>query len=80
MSGGSSDFKTTDHFTGSGTAVWFSYYKSRRVLGGPLVWNSAAFSKTITSLNYHYKFRIMFTVVFGDNFSGDFRYTVANYT
>lgn len=61
------NFKTTDRQIFNYVKIFFSYYLNRRVLGGPLVWNSAYFEKTFT-LNPHYKFNIKFTVVLGDSF------------
>lgn len=41
----STDFSTTDTFSGTaGSKIYFSYYLGKRVLGGPLVWNKAIFT------------------------------------
>ncbi|CAK71463.1 unnamed protein product (macronuclear) [Paramecium tetraurelia] len=75
ITNGGSDFTTSDGFLSTNIKVYFSYYMGKRVLGGPLVWNSATFTKPYT-LNPHYKFRFKFTLVLGDEFSGDFQYTI----
>ncbi|CAD8156620.1 unnamed protein product [Paramecium pentaurelia] len=75
MTTGGTDFKTSDHFLSTNIVVYFSYYMGKRVLGGPLVWNKATFTKTYT-LNPHYQFRLKFTLVLGDNFQGNFQYTI----
>ncbi|CAD8159995.1 unnamed protein product [Paramecium octaurelia] len=79
-SSSATDFQTTNTFIGSGPTIYFSYYLGKRVLGGPLVWNKAIFTQNFV-LNPHYKFRIKFTLVLGDDFvnAGDFRYTVGGF-
>lgn len=59
--------------------MYFSYYLGKRVLGGPIVWYKATFTRTFT-LNPHYKFRLKFTLVLGDNFAGNFQYTVGGFS
>jgi hypothetical protein len=80
MSGGTNDFKTTDTYFSSPTP-YFGYYQalgvSKRVLGGPLIWNKATFTQTFSTPKPHYKFNLKFKVVLGDDFSGDFRYSIA---
>lgn len=51
----------------------------KRVLGGPLVWHEATFTKPYT-LNPHYRFRLKFTLILGDGLDGDFRYNIGGFT
>lgn len=77
----STDFTTSNTFINpNGPTIYFSYYLGKRVLGGPLVWNQAAFTQNFV-LNPHYKFRIRFSLILGDGLSssGDFRYTVGGF-
>jgi hypothetical protein len=60
MTGGDNDFKTSDHYLGS-PLVFFGYYEElipKRVLGGPMIWNKATFTKTFLSLKPHYSINI----------------------
>ncbi|CAD8157585.1 unnamed protein product [Paramecium pentaurelia] len=73
------DFSTSDHFLNTNIDVYFSYYMGKRVFGGPLVWHEATFTKAYT-LNPHYKFRLKFTLILGDELDGDFQYTIGGYS
>jgi hypothetical protein len=48
MTGGSNDFETSGDFLSSST-IYFGYFSAlnvnKRVLGGPLIWHSAKFTK-----------------------------------
>jgi hypothetical protein len=57
MTGGSNDFETSGDFLSSST-IYFGYFSAlnvnKRVLGGPLIWHSAKFTKQFSYLKPHY--------------------------
>ncbi|CAD8090863.1 unnamed protein product [Paramecium sonneborni] len=75
VSNQAADFKTKDRFLNTNTAIYFSYYLQKRVLGGPLVWFKAQFLKNF-NLNPHYSFRFKFIIILGDDFDGSFDYDI----
>ncbi|CAD8105195.1 unnamed protein product [Paramecium sonneborni] len=75
VSNSGGDFKTKDRFLNTNTAIYFSYYLQKRVLGGPLVWYKAKFLRNF-NLNPHYSFRFKFIIILGDDFDGSFDYDI----
>ncbi|CAD8082958.1 unnamed protein product [Paramecium sonneborni] len=65
--GGSSNWKTGQKF---------SFFPNKFVLGGIMVWNNAKFIKSWVITEPHYAVTIRFNVTFGDEYSGNFYYTI----
>ncbi|CAD8103311.1 unnamed protein product [Paramecium primaurelia] len=61
-----------------GTSIFYSYWKSYRVFGGPYVWAQAKFQRVHQIENPHHGITIGFYILFGPNFpsSGSFVYTI----
>ncbi|CAD8104762.1 unnamed protein product [Paramecium sonneborni] len=69
---------TTDPSFSLSTSQKFSFFNNKIVLGGLLVWNDGSYIKTWTILNPHYAASIYFNLTYGDDYTGQFFYKIAD--
>ncbi|CAD8070395.1 unnamed protein product [Paramecium primaurelia] len=54
----------------------FSIFPTKFVLGGVMVWNNAIYKKSWSISKPHYAVTIRFNVIYGDQYAGNFYYTI----
>ncbi|CAD8127677.1 unnamed protein product [Paramecium sonneborni] len=63
-----------------GSDIYYSYWQSYRVFGGPFVWAQAKFQRIHNIVNPHHSITIGFYIIYGPQFPSDgrFIYTIEN--